>query len=313
MPSLRWFMLSPKITHHQTGSMMAIDFPHIDPVLIQIGPVAIRWYALSYIAGLLGAWWYILRLLRTSSLWAGAPFNGKPQVNDEQIGDLFVWAAMGVILGGRIGYVLFYGLIYQTDYFLSEPWRIFAAWEGGMSFHGGAIGVVIAVMLFARRRKVDMVALGDLVAIAAPIGLFFGRIANFVNGELYGKITDVPWGVMFPKAAVRALDGTVLSNPPRHPSQLYEAGLEGFVLFLILYVLVNHRDALRRPGLTIAAFWIGYGVFRIIVEVFFRDSDQLVLGGALTMGTVLSLLMFVFGGFFFWYSLYRKGPALLTQ
>lgn len=305
-------MLSPKIGLQRARDMIAIDFPNIDPVLIQIGPIAIRWYALSYIAGLLGAWWFILRLLKTSSLWAGAPFNGKPQINAEQVGDLFVWAAMGVILGGRIGYVLFYGLVYQREYFLSEPWRVFAAWEGGMSFHGGAIGVAVAVILFARRNKVDMVALGDLVAVAAPIGLFCGRIANFVNGELYGKITDVPWAVIFPKAAVRSLDGTVLSNPPRHPSQLYEAGLEGIVLFLILYVLIHYRHALRTPGLVIAAFWIGYGAFRILVEVFFRDSDQLVFGGALTMGTVLSVLMFIVGAFFIWYSQYRKGPALLT-
>lgn len=292
---------------------MAIDFPNIDPVLIQIGPISIRWYALAYIAGLLGAWWYILRLLKMQGLWDGAPFNGKPQANEEHIGDLFVWAAVGVILGGRLGYVLFYGLIYETDHFLNEPWRIFAAWEGGMSFHGGAIGVVIAVMLFARSRKLDMVALGDLVAVAAPIGNFFGRIANFVNGELYGKITDVSWGVIFPAAAVRSLDGTVLSNPPRHPSQLYEAALEGIVLFLILHVLVHRWHSLRRPGLTIACFWWGYGLFRIIVEVFFRDSNQLVFGGALTMGTVLSLLMFLFGGVFLWYALYRKGPALLVQ
>ncbi|MEQ1754584.1 MAG: prolipoprotein diacylglyceryl transferase [Micropepsaceae bacterium] len=289
-----------------------MDFPNIDPVLVQIGPIAIRWYALAYIAGLLGAWWYILRMLGNQSLWATAPFKGAPQVSADQIGDLFVWAAAGVILGGRLGYVLFYGLIYETDQFLNEPWRIFAAWEGGMSFHGGALGVVLAVVLFARRHKVDMMALGDLVAVAAPIGLFLGRIANFVNGELYGKVTTLPWGVVFPNAADRALDGTVLGNLPRHPSQLYEAALEGVVLFLILHALIHWYGALRRPGLTIAVFWFGYGLFRIIVEVFFRDSNQLVFGGTVTMGTVLSMLMFLVGGFFLWYSLYRKGPALLT-
>ena len=292
--------------------MFVIPFPEIDPVLIQIGPFAIRWYALAYVAGLLGAWWYILRLLKTQRLWSGVPFNGAPQANSDHIGDLFVWAAIGVIAGGRLGYVLFYGLIYETDHFLGSPWKIFAAWEGGMSFHGGALGVVVAIILFARRKKLDIVALGDLVAVAAPIGLFFGRLANFINGELYGKITDVPWGVEFPAAAIRAVDGTVLSNPARHPSQLYEAALEGVLLFAILHILVHRFNALSRPGLVIAVFWIGYGLVRSIVEIFFRDSNQLVFGGALTMGTLLSMGMFVFGGFFIWYAFYRKGPRLLT-
>lgn len=289
-----------------------LPFPDIDPVAIQIGPLAIRWYALAFVAGLLGAWWYMVRLVRTPRLWAAAPFAGKPQVTADQIGDLFVWAAVGVMLGGRLGYVLFYGLVYETERFLSAPWRIFAAWEGGMSFHGGAIGVVIAVILFARRNRIDMVALGDLVAVAAPIGLFFGRCANFINGELYGKISSVPWAMQFPAAAIRAFDGTVLSNPPRHPSQLYEAALEGVLLFLILHLMITRFGALRKPGLVIAVFWIGYALFRILVEVFFRDSNQLVFGGAVTMGSLLSFLMLAFGGFFAWYALYRKGPALLT-
>jgi phosphatidylglycerol:prolipoprotein diacylglycerol transferase len=294
--------------------MAVIPFPEIDPVLIQIGPIAIRWYALSYIAGLLGAWWFILKVIRTERLWTGAPFNGKPQATSDHIGDLFVWAALGVIIGGRLGYVLFYGLIYEWEKFSTEPWKIFYTWEGGMSFHGGAIGVVLAIILFARRRKLDMVALGDLVAVAAPIGLFFGRIANFVNGELWGKVTNVSWGMVFPAAAIRAPDGTVLSNPPRHPSQLYEAGLEGIVLFLILVVLVYRFDALKRPGLCIAVMWGGYAVFRSIVEVFFRENaHQSLLSGAISMGTVLSVLMVAFACFFFWYSLYRKGPALQTK
>ena len=285
--------------------MFAIPFPNFDPVLIQIGPVAIRWYALAYIAGLLCGWWFILRLLKTERLWAGPPFNGKPQATADQIGDLFVWATLGVILGGRLGYVLFYGLIYETDHFLSAPWRVFAAWEGGMSFHGGAIGVVLAIIGFARVKKLDMVALGDLVAVATPIGLFFGRVANFVNGELWGKPTDVPWAFVFPADAARL---------PRHPSQLYEAALEGIVLFVILYVLVHRFQVFRRPGLAIAVFWAGYGFFRIVVELFFRENThQSLLGGAISMGTVLSLLMWAFAGFFFWYSLYRKGPALQPQ
>ena len=282
--------------------MRAIVFPQIDPVMIQIGPLAIRWYSLAFIAGLLCAWWYILRLLKTERLWAAGPFNGRPQATADHIGDLFVWAALGVILGGRLGYVLFYGLIYETEYFLSAPWRIFAAWEGGMSFHGGAIGVVLAIIFFARAKKIDMVALGDLVAAAAPIGLFFGRIANFVNGELWGKPSEVWWAMVFPNDA---------SQVPRHPSQLYEAALEGLVLFAILYAMMFRFGALRRPGLTIAVFWTGYGLFRTIVEVFFRENaHQSLLGGAISMGTMLSVAMWAFAGFFFWYALYRKGPAL---
>jgi phosphatidylglycerol:prolipoprotein diacylglycerol transferase len=284
--------------------MAVIPFPEIDPVLIQIGPIAIRWYALSYIAGLLGAWWFILKVIRTDRLWVGTPFNGKSQATSDHIGDLFVWAALGVIVGGRLGYVLFYGLIYEWGKFAAEPWKIFYTWEGGMSFHGGAIGVVLAIIMFARRRKLDMVGLGDLVAIAAPIGFFFGRIANFANGELWGKPTSVPWAMVFPQA----------DDQPRHPSQLYEAGLEGVVLFLILAALVFRFGALRRPGLCIAVMWGGYAVFRSIIEVFFRENaHQSLLGGLVSMGTVLSLLMAAFAGFFFWYSLYRKGPALQTQ
>lgn len=281
--------------------MAVIPFPNIDPVLIEIGPIAIRWYSLSYIAGLLGAWWFILKMVRTERLWAGPPFNGKPQATADHIGDLFLWVALGVILGGRFGYVLFYGLVYEWDKFSAEPWKIFYAWEGGMSFHGGAIGVILAVILFARAKKLDMVALGDLVCVAQPIGQFFGRMANFINGELWGKPTTVPWAMVFPHS-----DGQ-----PRHPSQLYEAALEGIVLFAILVLLVYRFNALKRPGLCIAVFFVGYAVFRSIVELFFRDSSHQMVG-FLSMGTVLSVLMLAFGGFFFWYALYRKGPALQT-
>jgi len=280
--------------------MFVIPFPQIDPVLIQIGPVAIRWYALAYVAGLLLGWWYLLRLLKIERLWAGAPFDGKRPITAEQVGDLFVWAALGVILGGRIGYVLFYGLVYNTQYYLDNPLRVFAAWEGGMSFHGGAIGVVLAIVFFARRIGTDMVSLGDLVAVVTPIGLFFGRVANFINGELWGKPSSVPWAMVFPRAG----------DLPRHPSQLYEASLEGILLFAILNLLIFRYGALRKPGLTIAVFFAGYGLFRILVEVFFRDSDQLLFGASsgFTMGMALSLPMWAFAAFFFWYAL-RRVPA----
>ena len=280
--------------------MAVIAFPNIDPVLIEIGPIAIRWYSLSYVAGLLGAWWFILRMVRSERLWTGLPFNGKASATPDHVGDLFLWVALGVMLGGRFGYILFYGLIYEWDKYAAEPWKVLYAWEGGMSFHGGAIGVILAVILFARAKKLDVVAIGDLVCVAQPIGQFFGRLANFINGELWGKPSSVPWAMVFPHA-----DGQ-----PRHPSQLYEAALEGIVLFAILVFLVYRFDALKRPGLCTAVFFVGYGIFRMIIESFFRDSS-LQMVGPISMGTTLSLLMLAFGGFFFWYSLYRKGPALL--
>jgi phosphatidylglycerol:prolipoprotein diacylglycerol transferase len=287
--------------------MAVIPFPSIDPVLFEIpipfiGWLPIRWYALAYIAGLLGAWWFIVKMVRTERLWKGAPFDGKPQVTADQVGDLFVWVALGVILGGRIGYILFYGLVYEWEAYAAQPWRVFYTWEGGMSFHGGAIGVLVAVILFARRNKLDMVALGDLVCVAQPIGQFFGRLANFINGELWGKPSDAPWAMVFPSA----------DSQPRHPSQLYEAALEGIVLFAILAVLVYRFDALKRPGLCIAVFWAGYALFRGFVEIFYRDSSAQMVG-AISMGTLLSIFMFGVAALFFWYSLYRKGPALLVK
>ena len=279
--------------------MLVIPFPKIDPVLISFGPIAIRWYALSYVAGLLLGWWYLVRLLKIDRLWAGAPFDGKRTLTPEQVGDFFVWAAVGVIVGGRLGYVLFYGLIYNTKDFLDNPLLVFQPWNGGMSFHGGLVGVILAIVLYARWVKIDMFQLGDLVAAVTPIGLFFGRLANFINGELWGKPTSVPWAMIFPHADLQ----------PRHPSQLYEAGLEGILLFVILNILILRYGALRKPGLICGAFFAGYALFRIIVEAFFRDSDQLIFGGPITMGQVLSLPMWIAAAFFFWYALYRDRSA----
>src|SRR5262249_55578231 len=182
---------------------------------------------------------------------------------------LFIWATLGVILGGRLGYVLFYGLVYQTHDFLDNPLLVFEAWKGGMSFHGGLIGVVLAIVIYSRRVRIDTVPLGDLACAVTPIGLFFGRLANFINGELWGKPTSVPWAMVFPHADLQ----------PRHPSQLYEAGLEGLLLFAILNLMIFRYGALRKPGLVCAVFFAGYGLFRIIVEAFFRDSDQMLPGG----------------------------------
>ena len=289
-----------------------LPYPDLNPVLLHIwGAFAIRWYALSYIAGLLLGWWYATRLVNNKSLWIDPPFKGKPPATVDDIGDLVVWATFGVILGGRIGWVMFYGTILCSVSpmgamcqaptggdplplgFLTDPIRIISAWEGGMSFHGGLIGMAVALFLFARHRKLDWLKLGDIVACVAPIGLFFGRIANFVNGELWGKLTDVPWAMVFCTHYVR------LSNhgacpaglSPRHPSQLYEAALEGLLLFAILQLGVHRFRWLNRPGLTAGVFFLGYGVFRAFVEIF-REPDAPFLG-PISMGQVLSALMWI--------------------
>ena len=256
--------------------LAAIPFPNIDPVLIEIGPFAIRWYALAYIAGLLLGWVYAARIARREEYWGGrAPF-GKTTLDD-----FLLWAALGIILGGRIGYVLFY----SPEHYLGAPLEIFAIWRGGMSFHGGLAGTALAIYWFARRRGLPMLSLGDVISAAAPIGLFFGRIANFINGELFGRVSDVPWAVVFP-------DGGPV---PRHPSQLYEALLEGLVLFVVLNLLIR-RGALAKPGTVFGAFLVGYGVARIFAE-FFRMPDAQIgfLWGGLTMGMALSVPMILAG------------------
>ncbi len=250
----------------------ALTFPEFDPVAVQIGPIAIRWYALAYIAGLVLGWQFVRLLAK----------RGYIALTRAQIDDLLFWAAMGVILGGRVGYTLFY----RPDYYLFNPLEILKVWQGGMSFHGGLLGVVLAIIWFARRNKLPIFVVGDAVAAAAPIGLFFGRIANFVNGELFGRVSDAPWAMVFPTGGLF----------PRHPSQLYEAGLEGLVLFLVLAWLAFRTDALRRPGLAAGVFLVGYALARSFVE-FFREPD---VGIALpdigiTMGQLLSLPMLIIG------------------
>ncbi|WP_455373078.1 prolipoprotein diacylglyceryl transferase [Limibacillus halophilus] len=252
--------------------LFAFVFPQIDPVAVQLGPFAIRWYALAYIVGLVLGWRLCRRLTKKTP--AGSL---TPEVFD----DFVVWATLGVLLGGRLGYVLFYNL----GYFAQNPLEILQVWQGGMAFHGGLLGVIAALFLFSWKRKVPLFALSDLVAAAAPIGLFFGRIANFVNGELYGRVTDAPWGMVFPGGG----------DLPRHPSQLYEAGLEGILLFAILQLAI-WRGALARPGVVGGLFLAGYGASRAIVELF-REPDAHIgfLEGGLTMGQLLSLPMVVAG------------------
>jgi phosphatidylglycerol:prolipoprotein diacylglycerol transferase len=274
---------------------LLIAYPRIDPVLIEIGPFALRWYALAYVAGILLGWWYAVRLVRTERLWRvwGAPPATPPQVDD-----FILWVTLGIILGGRLGYIFFYGLIYQPELY-ANPMQWLKIWEGGMSFHGGLIGVIAAIVIFALYCRLDMVRLGDLVASVVPIGLFTGRIANFVNGELWGKVTDVPWAMVFP-----GTDGM-----PRHPSQIYEALLEGVVLFVILRLMATRLRAFDRPGAIVAAFLFFYGLFRIVAEVY-RDSDQLIAGGAISMGQALSALMWLGAAFFAWWAAtHRPRPA----
>lgn len=252
----------------------ALAFPDIDPVLIQMGPLAIRWYALAYIAGILLGWWYITRLNS----------SGFRQVlSKPALDDMVLYAILGILVGGRLGYVLFY----KPEYYLGEaPLDIFKLWQGGMSFHGGLLGVLAAFWLFAKRHGVPYLAVMDLVACAAPIGLFFGRIANFINGELYGRVTDVQWAVIFPHGGPE----------PRHPSQLYEAGLEGMALFVLLYLLVKYTRARKRVGLLSGVFLLGYGSARLFVEQFREPDDHLgTLAMGLTMGQWLSLPMWILG------------------
>ncbi len=269
-----------------------MPFPDFDPILIQIGPFAIRWYALAYVAGILIGWRYVVNLVRNPAL---APVRG-PAANPAQIDDLILWVTLGIILGGRLGYVLFY----TPATIWTNPLEILQVWQGGMSFHGGALGVVIAVAAFARSNGIDLLRLGDLVAACVPIGLLFGRIANFINGELWGRPTELPWGVIFPGAGPY----------PRHPSQLYEAILEGLVLFIILRLATHRGFWLERRGAVAGLFLVGYAVFRSLVELV-REPDSYLpdfpLG--LTMGMMLSLPMLLGGAFLIWRGLREPVPA----
>jgi phosphatidylglycerol:prolipoprotein diacylglycerol transferase len=257
-----------------------VHFPNFDPVLVQIGPVAIRWYALAYVAGILLGWRYVVGLTRNLGLWRGA----LPTTDDRTIDDFVLWVTIGIIVGGRLGYILFY----MPEVIISDPMEILRTWNGGMSFHGGLIGVTLAMFGFAWRNKLDVVRLADLTAPCVPIGLFFGRIANFINGELWGRPTDLPWAFVFPSGGPL----------PRHPSQLYEAGLEGLLLFLVLLPLAASARIRSKPGIVLGLFITWYGVSRFLVE-FVREPDAQLgyLMGTdwFTRGQELSLPMIVIG------------------
>jgi phosphatidylglycerol:prolipoprotein diacylglycerol transferase len=259
-------------------SFFSLAFPVFDPVAIAIGPIVIRWYALAYIGGIVIGWFYARALIKNQRLWGGA--SPIPLIAWD---DFILWVTLGIILGGRAGYVLFYNL----DFFVKHPLEIIELWKGGMSFHGGFMGCVIAVFAFAWKNKLSVATLGDLTCAVGPIGLFLGRLANFINSELWGRPADpsLPWAMVFPTGGPL----------PRHPSQLYEAGLEGIVLFIIL-ALMMRAGALRRPGLILGSFIGLYGVARIIGELFREPDPQLgFLWGGLTMGMLLSVPMLIAG------------------
>jgi phosphatidylglycerol---prolipoprotein diacylglyceryl transferase len=262
-----------------------IPFPQIDPIALQLGPLAVRWYSLAYVAGILLGWWLILREHAQRPL---------PGLTPKAIDNMVIAAVLGIMLGGRLGFVLFY----KPDYFLAHPGEIFHIWEGGMSFHGGFLGFIIAFYLFCRKYNIGYLALMDLMAVAAPIGLFCGRIANFINGELYGRVTDVPWGMVFPHGG----------ELPRHPSQLYEAGLEGVALFTVLLLLLKFTRVRQKTGMLCGIFLAGYALSRITVE-FFREPDAYLgfLAGGVTMGQLLSLPMLLLGLYLIWRT--KKQPA----
>jgi phosphatidylglycerol:prolipoprotein diacylglycerol transferase len=267
-------------------AVLTLPFPAFDPVLVQIGPFAIRWYALAYIFGILLGWLYARVLVRSKRIWGGpAPMTSL------DFDDFVLWVTLGIILGGRIGYVLFY----NPAHFAAHPIEIIEVWNGGMSFHGGFVGCVVAVVLFALHRRIPVLSLGDVTCAVGPIGLFLGRIANFINSELWGRPTDVSWAMVFPNGGPF----------PRHPSQLYESALEGLVLFAVLAVAM-HKGALKRPGLIIGIFSVGYAAARIVCE-FFREPDEQLgfLWGGLTMGMLLSMPLMLAGFGFILFALRR--------
>jgi phosphatidylglycerol:prolipoprotein diacylglycerol transferase len=263
--------------------MLAIAFPAIDPVIVEIGPISIRWYALAYVLGLVLGWQYVRYLAR----------NRIDALTSRHVDDLLVWCTLGVVVGGRLGYVLFY----QPSYFIAHPGEIPFLWQGGMSFHGGLLGVLVAAALFARAKRISLLSVGDAVCAAAPIGLFFGRVANFINGELYGRASDASWAMVFPTGGPEA----------RHPSQLYEAVLEGLVLFAVLTVAAHTARVIQRPGTLAGIFFVGYAIARIIAELF-REPDVFLgfIVSGITMGQVLSIPMLLLG----LYLILRPRPPL---
>jgi phosphatidylglycerol:prolipoprotein diacylglycerol transferase len=271
-------------------TLAAIAFPPIDPVAFWLGPIAVRWYGIAYVAGLLFASWYMKRLVGTSRLWAGQ----APTMTPVQVDDFFLWMVGGVVLGGRLGHVLFY----EPMAYLAEPMKIVRLMDGGMSFHGGFLGCVVAAWFYGRRIGAGLDRMLDLGAAATPVGLGLGRVANFINQELWGGPTDLPWGVVFPGDPTQT---------PRHATQLYEAVLEGLALFVLVRIATHRFTALAYPGRAAGIFALWYGLSRIAVE-FVRLPDENIgyLAGPLTMGMLLSLPLVAVG---IWLLLRSRTPA----
>jgi phosphatidylglycerol:prolipoprotein diacylglycerol transferase len=289
-----------------------LPFPDISPDIFafQIGgfTLALRWYALAYITGLILAWRWVVILVNRPALWVG----NKPPMAAKQVEDLLTWVILGVIIGGRLGFVLFY----QPSYFMAYPLDIPKVWQGGMAFHGGFIGVIVAGVIYARRHKLPVASIGDCFAVTVAIGLFFGRLANFIRPELWGRPTDVPWAVAFPGTQASQCPEGWIGVCTRHPSQLYEAGLEGLLLGVIMFILAHRRGWLKTPGALIGVFFLVYGSARSFIELFRQADEQFAssinpLGHVirfgndidswgLTMGQCLSLPMILIGLLILW-------------
>jgi phosphatidylglycerol:prolipoprotein diacylglycerol transferase len=273
---------------------LAIPYPNINPVALDLGLFSVKWYGLAYIAGLLLGWAYIRRLLAQKQLWP----RSQPPFAQRDTDDLLIYVAAGVLLGGRLGHVIFYDPLH----YLAAPLDIIAVWRGGMSFHGGLIGSIVGIVLFARRVGANPWSVLDACAAAVPIGLFFGRLANFVNGELWGRPTTVPWAMVFPSPEAGGLE--------RHPSQLYEAFFEGLVLFALLWWLSHRMQALRRPGMAAGTFLIGYGLARSFCELFREpDPGHILTLGPFTAGILYSIPMIV-AGIWILRDAFRRTPAI---
>jgi len=279
-----------------------IPFPDISPEIFTVTvfgmSLSLRWYALAYIAGILIAWRLVLMAMKRTNLWP----DNRPPMTPVQVEDLLTWVILGIILGGRLGFVLFY----QPGYYLNNPVDILKVWEGGMAFHGGFLGVIVACALYWRRHGIPILPAADALALAVPVGLMLGRLANFINGELWGRPTDMPWGVVFPGALAQNCPD-VLTLCARHPSQLYEAALEGLILGIVLLWLAFRTGALKRPGVIFGVFLTGYGIARFLVEFVRQPDSQFISPGnplglawqingyGLTMGQILSVPMILFG------------------
>ena len=285
---------------------LVIPYPNIDPVAFALGPFVVKWYGLSYMAGLLLGWLYIRHLLSTPSIWA----NGLAPFDVAKVDDLLLYMTLGVILGGRLGSILFY----EPGYYMQHPLEVLQIWKGGMAFHGALLGTGAAIWLFARHKGISMWSTMDVCASAVPIGLFFGRLANFINGELFGRPTNMPWGMVFPRVAETYPQFAGLEPTPRHPSQLYEAFGEGLLLFVVLRLLTHVFKGLKTPGLAVGMFLIGYAVARSTCELFRQpDPAHAFTVAGLTPGITYSIPMLFLGAYFIHMARVRGNGGALQQ